>query len=451
MEYTVPQYALMLVAFAIYVIKPRWLLLLWLISTPLLGPFVVLFSGVTDFVEQQQIVWNLWGVFNRVYLLAIVIEIVKGKKFYKSISPILPAVIILVFYIAIHNLITHFYPSAIIREIISIVYTLVPLFILLLNKEMWPSLKELYIVAFIICVVQLIFIPLNLQGIFAYSGRYFEMIQGGVQSHLMPGSFTRSNMMGDYLSVIYLFVTIDYFSRKSISFINYLIFSVIVLIPMFYAGSKVTIVCTVINILLCIAIFNRKNFAIVGFSFILFFGIISFLGSNRNDDISSNEGLNRVIGEMSELVQTKKKSGSQDESTLQYSTDLIDRYFWSSPIIGHGNAYEEDENAYYSTLDTEGLKTDATLAFYLVEYGIIGLFLFLMFQYQVVRFASFPVPLSQRKSIALIIFLFFFLMAFTERGLFDKSYFIFTFTYLFGLARFYNEEENKSLNLKNKS
>lgn len=440
MGYTFPQIVLMIVGLLVYFVKPSWLMLLWLISTPLLGPFIVLFSGVTDFADQQMLVWNLWGVFNRVFLLIIVIELFKGHKFPKRVTKLVIPVLCLFAYFVIHNFLTHFYLSTIIRNIVYIIYALVPLCVFLLNDKVWPSIKEVYIVVVIVCLVQLVFIPLNLQGFSAYSGKYQELINGGNQTILLSGTFTRSNMMGDYLSIVYLFITIDYFSRKSISVIQYIFVSVIFIIPMLYAGSKVTIAATIINILFSIISFNftKKGLPIISIAIILASLFYCFLLTNNIKNVSSNEGLSRFIVEMSDLVQLKKK-GSTDDSTLQYSTDLLNKYFASAPLIGHGNYYKEDENAYNSVLDVSGLKSDATLAFYLVEYGIIGLLLFLWFQYSVIKFATSYLNIRHRNRIARLIFIFFLLFALTERGLFDRSYFIFIFVYIFSLARYYNE------------
>lgn len=439
MEISIPQIVLFLAGLTIYLLKPSWLMLLWLISTPLLGPFIVFFSGVTDFQEQQEMVWGLWGVYNRLFMLIIFFNLFRRYRLVRNIQSILLPTALLLFYLVVHNLITHFYPTTILNETLSVVYTLVPLFVFLIDKKMWPSLKGLFIVAIVICVVQLLFIPLNLQGIFTYSGRYQEILEGGTEALLMSGTFTRSNMMADYLSVIYMFITIDFFSRKSLSIFQFIIVSVIIWIPLLFAGSKMPIVATVVNVFLCFALFNRKKFALVGVVILLFLGLLNFLQSNNSGEVSSIDGVNRVVGEMSAFTQSKSKKGGDDESTFKFSTDLIERYYWDAPLFGHGNAYKNDEYAYYSILDTSGLKTDATLAFYLVEYGIIGLCIYLFFQFKLLSFSSFSIPPTIRRQVVLMIFTFFFLFAFTERGLFDKNYFIFIFTYMFGLARYYNE------------
>lgn len=450
MGFTIPQLILFITAFTLYLVKPSWLMLLWLISEPLLGPFIVLFSGVTDFEEQQMLVWGLWGVYNRLFLLILIVEFIRGHKLQRKITYLFPSILCIFTYFIFHNIVTFFSPNTIIREWLYIIYAIVPLLVFLMNKKIWPSLKAVFIVVIIVCTIQLLFIPLNMSGIYAYSGRYIEILNSTIESGMVPGTFTRSNMMADYLAVVYFLITLDYFSRKSISFIQYIIVSTIIIIPLLLAGSKLPIIVTFVNIILCIVCFERNKLPVVFVSMAALIAVFVFLRNNSNEEVSSNEGMNRIVNGIGGFSSSKTRTSAIDESTLVLSSQLLEKYFWSSPLIGHGNAYDEDENAYPIPADSDlsGLNADATLAFYLVEFGIMGLFLFLFFQYSVIKFSAFPLPSKYRKTVVILVFIFFLLFAVTERGLFNRGNFLFLFTYFFGLARFYNEEVNKSLNLK---
>ena len=66
-------------ALLIYAIKPSWLMLLWLITVPFLCPFLVLQANIVDFEEVQSFNWHIWGVYNRVFLVIIVYELIVRK------------------------------------------------------------------------------------------------------------------------------------------------------------------------------------------------------------------------------------------------------------------------------------------------------------------------------------------------------------------------------------
>lgn len=441
MGFTLPQLVLFIGAFALYLVKPSWLMLLWLISEPLLGPFIVLFSGVGDFEEQQMLVWGLWGLYNKLFLLILLVEFFRGHHFSRNIKPLFPSIIILCVYFIFHNIVTHFSPITIFRECLFVFYTILPLMVFLMNPKTWPSIKSVFIVVLLVSFIQLVFIPLNLSGIYAYSGRYIEILNGTTESNMMSGTFTRSNMMADYLAVVYFFVAIDFFMRKSISLNKFCLISLIVIVPLLFAGSKLPIIVTLVNLFLCIFFFYREKLLVVVPTVIAVIGIVWFLSSNSNDEIGTNEGANRIVREISGITNSKTRKSTLDESTFVITSQLLSRYFATSPIVGHGNAYEEDDNAYPIPLmvDLPELKSDATLAFYLVEYGILGLFLFLVFHYRIIKFAAYPIPPKKRKIFVVLVFVFFFLFAITERGLFNRGNFIYLFIYLFGLARFNKE------------
>lgn len=452
MGMTYPEQAFFLFALVLYFVKPSWLMLLWLISEPLLAPIIVLFSGVFDFVDQQKIVWGLWGLYNKLFLLIIIIEIVfRGAKLsFFNIKYMKHPVIILFVFLFFHGIVTHFSFLAITKSYLFVFYTLPPLLVLSLNRNTWPSLNQIFYVTIAIFVIELAWIPLNMQGIFAYSGRYQEILSGSSDSLLIVGSFTRSNMLADYIAIVYFFLTIDYFSRKSISLIVFVVVSVMVFTLLMHAGSRMPMVVTIINIILCVIVFERKHFAIILIGVFVvsgFVGVSSITGSSEQNDMS-DAGLDRIVSGLTDFAKSKGKKG-QDVSTVSLSTELIGKYFYTSPLWGHGNAYNDDDKAYKLSvaIDLSDLKSDATLAFYMVEYGLIGTLLLLYFYWSVIKSTAFYVPLSQRKQIVCLIFLFFVLFSVTERGIFNRNNFTFIYLYMFGLARYYKGSHFRGVNL----
>lgn len=439
--FTIPQLILFVFAFALYLVKPSWLILLWLISEPLLAPFIVIYSGAVDIEDQLSLVWGMWSVFNRLFILILLFEIIRGHKLTKSIKPILTPVIVLCIYFVLHNLVTVFSPVAIIHNWLFVFYSILPLLVFLLNKEIWPNLKAMFWVVLIVCIIQVVFIPLNLSGVFAYSGRYVELAKETTEASLVAGTFIRSNAMADYLAVVYLFITIDFFVKKNMSFLGFLIVSVIIIIPLLFAGSKMPIIVTIINLILCVLLFYQKKLVEISLMIVLSVIVIGLTVNVSIRFVGENEGLNRIV-EFGNITKTKNHKGALDETTVGISTDLIERHFASSPIVGHGKASDNEDNAYSNSLslDVPGLISDAALAFYLIEFGLVGLSLFLFFHYSVIKFSTFPFSIRVRKKVVILIFVFFVLFAVTERGLFNRTNLIFIYAYMFGLARI-NEEQ----------
>lgn len=439
MVWNFPSLLLFMVVLLVYFIRPSWSFLLGLITTPLLAPFMVLYSGIGDFQEQQSYVWALWGVFNRAYLLIILFEVfVRRKKLSSNLKVLIAPGIILSFFLVFHNVVNHFDLSTMYGLLIGLVYTVPPMVVLMLNKEAWPSIKSLYWVVFIIYAIEIIWIPLNLMGVFAYSARYQELISGELD--MICGTFTRSNMLADYVAFTYFFLVLDYLIRRKVPFLLFLVISIMAFILLFAAGSKLPIVAVVISIMYSIVLFKKDKIGIVICALLVFAGIILFLSTNKIEPNTSYEGFNRIVGEMSTFVQSKVNK-DEDESTFGISKELLDNYFLSSPIVGNGYSYKGNDNAYpisRSGIDLSALKADATFAYYLVEFGLMGTLLYIIFYYNVIKCACSFLP-HYRKKIVLAVFLFYILFSATEGGLFSMSLYTYAYTFLFSFTRSYNE------------
>ena len=449
MTWNLPSLILFVVVILVYFIRPSWSLLLGLITTPLLAPIMVLFSGIGDFQEQQSYVWALWGVFNRAYLLIILFEVfIKRKKLSSNLKVLVVPGILLSLFLIFHNAVTHFDVFTMYGLIIGLVYTVPPMVVMMLNKKAWPSIKGFYWVVFVLYAIEIIWIPLNLKGVFAYPSRYQELLAGELD--MICGTFTRSNMLADFVAFTYFFIVLDYLLRRTVPFWQFLILSIMAFVLLFATGSKLPIVAVVLSIMYCIVLFKKDKIGIVFTAFLVFAGILVFLSTNKIEPNTSYEGFNRIVGEMSSFAQSKVKK-TDDESTFGISKELIDNYFWSSPIIGHGNSYKGDDRAYYVNrpgLDLSNFKADATFAYYLVEYGLIGTILYIVFYYNVIKCSCSLLP-YKRKKIILAIFLFYLLFSATEGGLFSMTLYTYAYIYLFALTRYYKEKN--SCNYSNES
>lgn len=445
MVWNLPAFILFFLILLVYFVRPSWVLLLWLITTPFLAPIMVLYSDISDFQDVQSYVWGIWGIYNRAYLLIILFELfVRGSNLRGNFKPLLVPAAILAFYLTVHNLATYPNFMKIFGHYMGIIYTVPPLLALMLNKKMWPSFKSIFWVLIIVYLIEILWIPLNANGVYAYVARYQELLKGELL--LTCGTFTRSNMLADYVAITYFFVMLDFFSRKTVSTFWFIVFSALAFVLLFSAGSKLPIVVVFAGLMMGVVLFKRDKMGVMFTSLVAFAGFLFLLNNYQNEIESDNEGLNRIVNGLGEFAQSQKSGGSIDDvSTFAISGEVIDRYFWNSPIFGNGNTYkyENIEDAYYVSIGEVNLTADATFAYYLIEYGILGIIVFAFFYYNVIRCTCSIVP-EQRKKLVLIIFTFLLLFSATEGGLFNKGLYTYVYMFLFAAARSYEEKSKLS-------
>ena len=413
---------------------------LWLITTPLLAPFMVLRAGIDDFEEVQQFLWSIWGTYNRIFLMLIIFEMVKHKrKLPHNLAFIIKPWGFLCIFLIVHNLITHFDLSVIYQNAIGALYATTPMLLFLVNKRAIPNLKQLYITVLIVILIQLIWLPLNMQGLFAYMSRYQEIISNADEASLLPGTFARSNGLADYVSIVFLFIMVDFFFRRKMPLWQFVMVSIGVGVLLIFAGSKLPIVCTVIAFLMCLVLYSKRG--VLTAIFVLVFSAFIFIYlSDASEMISNNDGVNRIVNGLSSFAKTHKE-GKDDNTTFALSERLYQKYFFQAPLMGCGYSYKGQDLAYPTThivSDLTTIKADATFAYYLVEFGLIGIGLFLFYYFRVIQYACLSLP-HQMSKISLIIFLFFVFFAMTEGGIFNRENYIFIYSYIFALQRYYEE------------
>ena len=442
---------LLLVAFIVYLCKPSWLMSLWLITIPLIAPFLVQRAGIDDFEEVQEFLWPLWGTYNRFFVLIILYRLIlKKERFPQRASYFMYPWLTLCVFLFFHNVITHFDLSVIYQNSVGALYAISPMVMFMLDKKTRPSLKQIYVTSIIILLVQLIWLPLNMEGVFAYMSRYQEIVKNVDEASLLPGTFARSNSMADFVSIVFLFIFIDFFARHQIPKWQFLLVIIAVCVLLVSAGSKLPVVCTVVSFLLCAVLFSKKGVLVA--MLVSALGVSMFLYlANTSEKVSENEGVNRIVNGLSGFTKAKK-SGKDDTSTFSLTGMLIDKYFMESPLLGCGNSYKGNDNAYkvnYPVSDLTTIRADATFAYYLVEFGLMGLLLYLFYYYRIIRYACLLLP-SKLHRISFVIFLFFLLFSMTEGGIFITSNYPYIFMYLFALQKYY-EDRNDATSIDNYS
>ena len=410
---------------------------IWLITEPIILPIVVFFMGITDADESQQIIWTMFYNFNRAFLFILIYEIIK-KRFHPTgnFKSLLSSLFALSVYFVIHNILTHFDLIIIKEHVFSAIYSITPLAVFI-KKESWPKLKYLLCVAIFVIIVQVVWLQLNQNGIFAYIYLYGELAKGVEDVWFMSGTFMRANAMADYISLIYLFITIDFFFRRELSSWLFIIISVLVGYILLTSGSKLPLIVSTVNLFLCM-VFFVKNKAVVLIPIIVAFCLTSFSGSVLNA-VDRDSGIFRIFSGLSSF--SKSKSAKSSDTTFEISANLIDQYYWESPIIGCGYSYKGPEKAYplrfNSAYDLTVLRADATFAYYLTEFGIVGIILYFIFFIQIVRFVT---PYEIRKHyILVLLFIFYSLFSITEGGLFNPPLLMYMYVYIYALRRHFEE------------
>ena len=430
---------LFILTIILYIFKPSWIAIMWLISEQLLAPIIVLILGISDFDSTHDFVYSLNHSYSRPFICIILfILIFRNTRIQRDVLKVLLPWIFLATYLLFHSLIHHTDLFGLYGNPISALYSSTPLYMLLWDNATRPNLKHLFVTIIIIYAVQLIWLPLNADGIYAYMGRYEELLKNTEEIGLMPGSFLRSNHLANFVGITYFFVMCEYFLRGNLSFVAFTLTSAMAIPLLVVSGSKAPIIIVMFFLVLFILTYGNRKMKFIFISGV--FGIIAAWGtlsSLENDQ--DGGGLGRITNGISDLAQTQK-AGKHSNTTFGLSTRLIDKYYMDGPLLGCGYSSRGEEKAYHLS-NFEGLSTlaylrgDATFAFYLVEYGLIGLMLYLYYYYRIIKF-SFRFHSMKVRTIKFMLYImvFFLLMSITEVGIFEVTYMWYIIFYLFAVS-----------------
>lgn len=414
----------------VYFYKPKWVVIFWLLTTPIILPLFCLLSGVLSMNDVNGLYMSTHGHFSILFLILIIFEAIKNK------IPKLHSVYIslgaLSLYFLFHNVITHFDTSVIVSNILEATFTVFPLLYLIINKENIPSLRIFIGASVFLCFFEFVFCLLNFVDIYAYMAMYFDTSYDkyGVNEGLLKGSFDSANSLSDFISTLYLFISIEFFSKNSINMRLYLSISFIVFFIVLAAGIRTNLVLILVILVCNFHFYGKSHRKLKMNTIILAIALIIFLFSINPVDFTENQGIIRMVDGFTSFFESKRGDGS----TTGMSTYLIDHYFWNSPIIGNGFSWKGD--GAYGTWgfinEISNFKSDARLAYMLVEYGIIGVLLYLLYYVCIVKYLV-RNNYRKNKKIIYIIFTYFLLLTITEAGIFDKVLFPMVFIYLSAL------------------
>ena len=424
---------LIVLGLIIYFKKPRWVILYWLfILIFCLPPCAIINHAMTP-IELSSLNNELAVTTRNYFAILIIIEIIKGKKI-PRLSQVYASIMFFTIYLFFWSIMTHFSLHSIWSGVSELLSLVLPLIYILINKNKLPYNHQILFFFKSTIIIELIIVCLNYFNIYLFPSMYISQFVENYLGELsllddskITGTFSRFNALGNFFTTILLFISIHYFSCKNIKPTRYLIILIILIIPIALTGAKMSLVISFLMLLMCGLVYFKKHklFTIttcVG-SILFFIFIKNINTANLQID---NVGIERQITGLTKFF---NDADSDESSTAGISVYLLDKYFNKNPIIGCGYSYK-GEFAYgtWGMVTLSNFRSDARLAYILVEYGLIGFSLYMLFFYSIFSYLYKNTSVTYRRNL-LICFVYYLILTITESGFFDRMCFPLIFIY----------------------
>lgn len=413
----------------------------------LLLPICSLICRCFTYDSFYNLVNNMNELGRNLFALLILIEILKKHKLPK-LTYVYYSFFFLILYLFISSIFTHFSLNTLWGNTSEILSLLLPFIFLLLRKDAIPKASTITKFVTLIIIIQLLIVPLNLVGIYLFIPFYLpniilaetgEIIEINEES-LVMGTFSRYNMLANFLTTIYLFIALDFFSKKNINRFKFYFISLIIFFIIILTGAKISLALFAFTITTVSTIYIRQNLKVCilcwSLLFISFIFLLSFDYALKNNET----GLDRHLSGFSKFLQSDKDD--ENSSTMGLSTYLFKNYFNNNPLLG--NRLSDKGELAYGNLGICTLthfRADARIAFTIVEVGIIGFILYFFIFISIFITLAQIVPITERKKLT-VCFIYFLILTITEGGFFDR--WIFPLLYIYVLS-FLNENNKPHL------
>lgn len=277
-----------------------------------------------------------------------------------------------------------------------------------------PSLAKIRKWAYCIFVIELIIAFFQMLGFFQYSVRQDE---GMANLSIITGTFIRNNIFAEVLTILFLFLL--YFQIKINEKITkkYWAFTILVFYLVYESGIRTALLAFVLAFG-CLYFFRPTKLPYLKtklalFAFLLMLCFNSNVKSILSGEMTYDSQVTSSADRQANLLNIFRDKDYLSENTTIYYSIFVLSYFEENPVLGPGLLYSNCESGYGNLVNTKsGNLTDATLAIYCCETGIIGIALFLALYY-VLLF-----KINENRKGALILFLYLFLITITDPGLF---------------------------------
>ena len=403
----------------IYLRKPNWFICYNVMLSPLYLPIFANFYRVDK--ESVVILDSYIGkaaLFS--VLIVVIIEFLKNRNIASAKLLIIASVFLYLFKI-IHAI--SFGGNVDFSEVDIFSYA----FLVLINKNLIPDKYVVGKYILLFTIYQFIWCIMEVNGVYSLgvpTDGYSDL--SGKRIELVNGTFRRYNDMANFFTTIFLLICIDFFCYSSVAKRKMLIYSILIAVIILLSGAKISVVLYVYCIIVCI-LFGRKrikmsNILLLGGGALLLFFLFILNSENRE----ALAGLNRILEFSTEDM------ANNSDSTVSLSFLLLSNYFFNNPLFGSGLAHL-GENAYGSFFTVMQYKYDAKIAFYLVEYGIVGFLFHLIFF--VSLFKSVNKISSMGKPIR-IVYVYFAILTITENGVYDSRLIVLFLFYALSFPRY---------------
>lgn len=432
----------------IYYSRPKYIVYYWISLYPIVLPLFCLGALVLDRELFYALEHATFTGGRNFFFLLVLLELLKKKEF-PSLGRIFPFFFIIVLYLFIHAFLLHPNEMNIWPDVSELLSQLLPLIFFVQRKDLLPPVNKVFKFICFIVVIQIICAILELNGIHVYLTFFIPYIEDLGNGYLsvyekagIRGSFPGTAGFANFVTTIFLFISLEYFSKKRISSLFYCILSVVFFLLILLSGVRACLALFMIIIFVGSSLFIKKNlsFFVVSVALLVFSSLFLLsLDPVVARNLTPYDGINR---QLAGLTTYRQADNDSEMGTLFLSSYLIDNYWEKSPIIGNGLIYK-GEYAYgsFSTVNLVNFRADSRLALILVEYGIVGLLLYLLFFYSIINYLNRSLDRQNRKKM-LACYLFFLLVTIVDPGFFDRL--CFPMLYVYALSVLYSSNQYPS-------
>lgn len=410
----------------VYYIKPQIFFFYWISLVPFIQPILyILFKpALTPIMEKFQP--YLVHQSEPILFLMLLFAIKNIHKLQNLFFLILPLSLLISFFI-FQNLFGGFDIVVLLKNILSVLWSVVPLALLMTSRRVRPSRQSLIRFVVFFVIIQIIFCIFNIFGYKVYE----ETVENDFEESLIRGTFTRFNVMAEYLSIFFFLLSYEYMENKGLRRKTYYLIAFLMGLMIILSGSRMSLILFIFAIFFCVFVYKSKKYVFVSLvAFVSSFSIY-IIGNEHfaGQRAVGGTGLERnLIG----IIDLANSDDISEGNTMSASAYLL-FYKLNSPIFGNGKAYRKDYFYGNPNIDqyNEGLfKVDATLAFMFVEYGIIGLSLF-FFLFASIFKACYLFSQERKKYLYWGAGLYFLLYSVTDPGFWHYTFFSFFVIYVF--------------------
>lgn len=414
--------AIMLMGLLLYKWKKGLLICYWYILNTLCLPLITIACGaITD--EEILIAYGRQNaMLNILFCVIFVCEVIRKRFFLfdylKYALPILLIGIYTLFWCLFNNANFDLFISN-----KSFVYkTIIIVFLFASSNTTANQIK--YTFLFVLIVELIVALLNNYLDIRLYISHYFLESKQLFANEFVSGTFKRFSDLAGFLSCLFVVLCCEYFVKNRISTKNFFPLIVMTSYVILLTGSRSALLISISSfIIFPIKDFKRHKKFVLLITILLFylFSLVLHATLNNSEITTESNGIERNIIGLSNKFSKKNKQ----ETTDDMSGDLLSKYGIS--LFGQAKTVHKSVESAYGD---ENYAVDSRLAFFIVEYGIVYLFLSLFWFYNSSYLSMRHLTKNDKQNIN-ILFLLMLMLAITDDGLYSNVIFFSIIIYIY--------------------